>query len=274
MKCKLAVAWAFLVALAAVMPSGAALAQSSSPEDEIAQYRAMFGDDNPAELWQTRGEALWKTPRGPKNVALAKVCDLGLGVGVASGAYARLPRYFADTSQVQDLESRLVTCMVQGQGFTEQEAIKQHFGKGDAKSDIEALAAYLVAQSDGMPMHVPFDRPEERVAYELGKQIFFYRAGTHDFSCATCHSQTGKRIRLQMLPNLTTAEGAAAAYTTWPAYRISEGELRTMEWRLQDCFRQQRLPQLRYLTPVAIALTEYLAKNADGGIVKAPGLKR
>ncbi|MDI3259540.1 MAG: sulfur oxidation c-type cytochrome SoxA [Sinobacteraceae bacterium] len=274
MKRKLTTVRSLLWALVAVTVAGSAGAQSSSPEDEIAQYRAMFGDDNPAELWQTHGEALWKQPRGPKNVALAQVCDLGLGVGVTAGAYAQLPRYFSDTGQVQDLESRLVTCMVRGQGFTEPEAIKQHFGKGDAKSDLEALSAYLVAQSDGQPMHVPFERPEERAAYELGKQVFFYRAGTHDFSCATCHSQTGKRIRLQMLPNLTTAEGAAAAYTTWPAYRISEGEFRTMEWRIEDCFRQQRLPQLKYLSPVAIALTEYLAKNADGGVIKAPGLKR
>ena len=47
-----------------------------------------------------------------------------------------------------------------------------------------------------------------------------------------------------------------------------------MEWRLNDCFRQQRLPELIYGSPVAVALTEYLAKNADGAAIAAPAIKR
>ena len=33
--------------------------------------------------------------------------------------------------------------------------------------------------------------------YEVGKRLFFMRGGTHDFSCASCHGEEGKRIRLQ-----------------------------------------------------------------------------
>ena len=36
--------------------------------------------------------------------------------------------------------------------------------------------------------------------YELGKRAFFFRGGPHDFSCASCHGEDGKRIRLQDLP--------------------------------------------------------------------------
>jgi sulfur-oxidizing protein SoxA len=108
----------------------------------------------------------------------------------------------------------------------------------------------------------------------MGKQIFFRRSGTHDFACATCHSQDDKRVRLQDVPNLTTSKGAQAAYTTWPAYRVSQGELRTMEWRITDCFRQQRLPELKYGSDVAIALTMYMAKSAEGGVLKTPAIKR
>ena len=89
--------------------------------------------------------------------------------------------------------------------------------------------------------------------------MFFYRGGTHDFACATCHGEDGKRIRLQDLPNLTTIEGAQKAYTTWPAYRVSQGELRTFQWRLNDCFRQQRFPELVFGSDASIALTTYLA---------------
>jgi L-cysteine S-thiosulfotransferase len=245
----------------------------SSTEDAIAEYRAMFGDENPAELWQIRGKALWTEVRGPKQAPLSG-CDLGLGAGVIAGAYAQLPRWFEDSQRVQDLESRLVTCLVTLQGFDEAELLKSRFGDGAKKSDLEALTAFIVAESRGQKMAVSLDHPAAKAAYDLGREVFYYRAGPHDFSCATCHGESGKRIRLQVLPKLLDPAGAKFAYTTWPGYRVSQGELRTMEWRLQDCFRQQRLPQLRYGSEVAIALTMFLAKNAEGGVMTAPNIKR
>lgn len=246
----------------------AAIAQSTA--DEIAKYRQMLAEDNPAELAEAKGEELWKTPRGPKKASLEK-CDLGLGPGVVKGAYTKLPRWFADTDRVQDVESRLVTCMTRLQGYTETEAKKNPFAPD---SDMQALVAYIAAQSKGMKMEVPMSHPKEREAYATGKQIFFYRAGTHDFACATCHAASDKRIRLQNLPNLLDKKDAQAAYTTWPAYRVSQGEVRTMQHRLWDCFRQQRFPEAQYTSEAITALTMYLAKNADGGVFNAPSLKR
>lgn len=257
--------------LTAALFAGGASAQDSDP---IAEYRAMFGDDNPAIFWEMRGEELWKTRRGPKNADLGQ-CDLGLGKGVIEGAYAQLPRYFADAGRVQDLETRIVWCVQTLQGIASEELLKIPFGNGDAqRSDMEALTAYVVSLSRGHRMAVPFAHPQEQAAYELGRATFYYHAGPHDFACATCHSATGKRIRLQALPNLTDPADAQAAYTTWPAYRISQGEVRTMEWRLNDCFRQQRLPELIYGSDVAVGLTMFLARNAQGGVIDAPALKR
>ncbi|MFM1884911.1 MAG: hypothetical protein RL026_68 [Pseudomonadota bacterium] len=260
-------AGALLAGAAGLVPAVAAEA------DPIAEYRELFGEDNPAELWEQRGEALWKEPRGPRNVALSG-CDLGLGPGVTAGAYAQLPRWFADTKQVQDLESRLVTCMVTVQGMDRDTILRNRFGDGDRKSDLEALAAYVVGQSRGHAVNVKLARAEEREAYETGKAIFFYRAGPHDFSCASCHGEVGKRIRLQSLPGLLDKQGAQFAYTTWPGYRVSQGELRTLQWRLADCFRQQRLPQLVHGSPAAVALTMFMAYSANGGLMDAPNLKR
>ena len=86
----------------------AAVAQPKSAADGIAEYRAMLADGNPAELFEAKGEAVWKQPRGPKNATLEQ-CDLGLGAGVVKGAFVQLPRWFADTGRVQDLESRLLS---------------------------------------------------------------------------------------------------------------------------------------------------------------------
>jgi len=257
-------------ALAAVM--SAALAESTS--DEIAKYREALQDGNPAELWEARGEEMWKAPRGPNKVSFAS-CDLGLGPGVVKGAYAELPRYFPDAKRVMDLETRLVYCMVSQQGYGESDALRNTFGNGSAhRSDLEALAAYVTSQSRGVAMNVALDEPHMRDMYRLGEKMFYYRGGTHDFACATCHGDDGKRIRLQDLPNLTKIEGAQKAYTTWPAYRVSQGELRTFQWRLNDCFRQQRFPELEFGSDASIALTAYLAGRANGAAYDGPAIKR
>lgn len=260
----------------ALLLGGAARGSAQQPSDttkEIERYRQALSDGNPAELWEARGEELWNTRRGPKNASL-EACDLGRGPGVVKAAYTVLPRYFADADRVMDLETRLVHCMQTLQGLTYAEATRRTYGDGANRSDIEALTAYVTAESRGVPMNVTLAHPKERAAYELGKAVFFFRGGPHDFACSTCHATPGKRIRLQDLPDLTEQKDAQRAYTTWPAYRVSQGELRTMQWRLFDCFRQQRFPELTFGSDVSIALTTFLAHNANGGVYAAPAIKR
>ncbi len=248
-------------------------AQTTSASDEIAKYRQLLVDGNPAELWEMNGEELWAKKLGPKNASLTE-CDLGKGPGVIKGAYTELPRYFKDAGKVMDLEQRLIYCRMNLQGLSREEATKTPFGSTAKRSDIEALVAYITAASRGLKMHIALTHPEEKKAYEIGKKIFFYRAGAYDFACATCHGQNGQRIRLQDLPNILDQKNAQFAYTTWPAYRVSQGEVRTMQHRLYDCFRQQRFPEPMYASDMITAVTMFLAKSADGGVYAAPALKR
>ena len=245
---------------------------AAAPTDEIEKYRAMIADGNPSDLYEAAGEDVWKKPMGPKNVSLEK-CDLGMGPGVVKGAYTQLPKYFKDTNKVQELESRLVTCMVKLQGYNEQEIIKAGFEKGKRK-DVEAVVAYVVAESKGMKINTVPKHPKEKEAYDLGKRSFFYQGGPMDFSCASCHGTDGKRIRLQDLPNITTQKGAEAGWGSWPAYRVSSGNFWTMQRRLNDCYRQQRFPEPIYTSEDTIAISMYMAVNANGGTMVAPGLKR
>lgn len=259
-------------ALSALSALPAAQAQTSS--ESIAKYREMLSDGNPAELWEARGEAIWNEKRGPKQATLA-ACDLGQGPGVVKGAYVALPRYFADTGKVQDLEQRLITCMVTLQGLTPAQAAQQPFGAGASKrSTMEALVAWITSESRGMKIAPGSGHPMEKQAYQMGKVMFNYRGGPHDFACATCHSAPDKRIRLQDLPDLTSQADARKAYATWPAYRVSQGEVRTMQHRLFDCYRQQRFPEPVYASDTLTALIMYLAEQGRGGVYDAPALKR
>jgi sulfur-oxidizing protein SoxA len=261
----------WLAAAAMLAVAGGAAAQKSTA-DAIEEYRAMLADGNPADLFEMKGEELWAKKRGPKNASL-QACDLGKGPGVVKGVFVELPRYFPDTGKVQDLESRLVHCMATLQGFDAAEIAKTPFGKGEM-ANVVALATYVAAQSRGMAFHVPQSHPMERDYYEAGKRIFFMRGGTHDFACASCHGEDGKRIRLQDLPNLTKNPGDGVGFAAWPAYRVSSGELWGMQRRLNDCYRQQRFPYPGYASEATIALGMYMGVNAKGAESIAPALKR
>ncbi|MFA5825293.1 MAG: sulfur oxidation c-type cytochrome SoxA, partial [Gallionellaceae bacterium] len=141
-----------LLALAASSVAVAAEGEISD-SDRIAQYREMISDGNPADFDEMNGAELWKKAAGPKQATLEK-CDLGKGAGVVKGAYAELPRYFKDTKKVQDLESRLLTCMTTLQGIAEEEITAKPFSSEKKKSDISALATYVVGQSKGIKMAV------------------------------------------------------------------------------------------------------------------------
>ena len=260
-----------------VMTAMASLAVSTawaqkSTSDGIAEYRAMLQDGNPAELFEAKGEDLWGKKRGPKNASLEK-CDLGKGAGIVKGAFVELPRYFADTKQVQDLESRLLTCMDTLQGFNAAEIAKTPFGKGE-QFNLEGLVAWISSESRGLKFNLPQARTEEKTMYEVGKRLFFARGGTHDFACASCHGEDNKRIRLQDLPNLTRQPGAGNGFGSWPAYRVSSGELWGMQRRLNDCYRQQRFPYPGFGSDATIALGVYMGVNGKGGEAVAPALKR
>ena len=261
-----------LIASALSVACGAAWAQSRSAADGIAEYRKMLEDGNPAELFEAKGEDLWSKKRGPKNASL-EACDLGKGPGVVKGVFVELPRFFADAGKVMDLETRLVHCMETLQGFNGAEIAKTAFGRGE-QANVTALATWIASLSRGMRFNLPQAHAEEKRSYEVGKRVFFFRGGTHDFSCASCHAVDGQRIRLQDLPNLTKNPGDGIGFAAWPAYRVSNGQMWGMQLRLNDCYRQQRFPYPGFGSEVTIALGTYMGVNAKGAESIAPAIKR
>ena len=269
-----------LAAAAMTVLLGACIAPAFAIDDterELEKYRQMLKEDpwsNPGMLDADRGEALWKEKRGPKAASLEK-CDLGKGPGKVEGAFAELPRYFGDVDGVMDLESRIVWCMETLQGFDRKDILKRPYSKANQSgTELEALATYVASKSRGLKFAPPLEHAKEKEALAMGEALFFRRQGPMDFACATCHGDSGKRIRLQGLPFLSKPEEAREAVGQWPAYRVSQGTVMTMQHRITDCFWQMRLPLIDYGSDVAVALTMYLVNQAKGGEVSAPQIKR
>jgi L-cysteine S-thiosulfotransferase len=267
---------AALIIASALLAGGASRAQDDT-EREVEKYREMLKGDpwsNPGLLDVDRGETLWKEKRGPKNASLER-CDLGKGPGVVNGAFAELPRYFKDAKRVMDTEARIVWCMETLQGFDRAVIVKRPYSKANqAGTELEALATFVAHKSNGQRFKPQLKRAQERETLALGQALFFRRQGPMDFSCSTCHADSGKRIRLQSLPFLSKPDEARKVVGEWPAYRVSQGTVMTMQHRLTDCFWQMRLPLVDYGSDVTVALTMYLVNQAKGGEITAPQIKR
>lgn len=268
------------LAMTAALTFGAGLPafaqQQIDTEKELEKYRQMMQDpmSNPGFLNVDRGEVLWATKRGTKAVSL-EGCDLGMGPGKLEGAFARLPRYFKDADKVMDLEQRLAYCMEAQQGLDLADIKKRRFGGTGRTSDMEDLVAFIANKSSGMKYEVPLSHPKEKEAHAVGEALFFRRSDYMDFSCATCHAEENKRIRLQGLPQLDKpGKDAQATMGTWPTYRVSQSQVRTMQHRLWDCYRQMRTPEPAYLSDGLTAIGLYLVKNAEGGVIQVPSIKR
>jgi sulfur-oxidizing protein SoxA len=266
-----------LAACCAVLAAASTARAQDDTEKAIEKYRQMLKEDpwsNPGLLDADRGEGLWKTPAGPNKVSLEK-CNLGKGAGVVDGAFAELPRYFADANKVMDLETRLMWCMEKLQGMKHEDLVKRpHPAGGQPVKDLGAIATYVANKSSGLKYAAKLDKPQEKAVVAEGHAIFYRRQGPHDFSCATCHNDSGKRIRLQGLPYLADPKEAKQVIGQWPAYRVSNTHVMTMQHRMYDCYWQMRMPELEIGSDVSVALIAYLTKNAEGGEIAAPGLKR
>jgi sulfur-oxidizing protein SoxA len=236
---------------------------------QSSQNRIMM-PDNPALFVAEEGESLFLKAQGPKKVSLEK-CDFGKGPGVLEGAYAEMPRFFEDTGKVMDLESRLVHCMTTLQGFTKKDkAVKKRHGSG---SVMMKLQTYIAQKSNGYPWNPPLDHPLEKAMRDAGEVLFYRQSGPMDFSCQTCHGDTGKRIRASVLPNINKPTEWTKAIS-WPAERAGQQNVRSTQHRLRGCLYQMRHPGINGGSDASVALISYWTHAAKGEPAILPDLKR
>lgn len=73
---------------------------------------------------------------------------------------------------------------------------------------------------------------------------------------------------------MTDNAAAGPTMTSWPTYRVSHENVRTMQHRMWDCYWQMRMPDVAYGSDATIALIAYMTNVAKGAKMAAPGLKR
>ena len=161
------------------------------------------------------------------------------------------------------------------QGFNRADLVKRpHPGGGQPVKELGAMATYVASKSSGMKFAAKPIMPRRRTPSRSARRCSSGAPGPFDFACATCHDAKGLRIRLQGLPHLTSPDEARKVVGEWPAYRVSTTHVMTMQHRLYDCYWQMRMPELELGSEVSVALISYLASQAKGGDIAAPGLKR
>ena len=277
-------AW-FALPMALALAGGTAVADSyQEPYDVLqglieeadssyltqSEQNLMMMQDNPAYWTAEEGEELFQEKRGPKNASL-EGCDFGKGPGVIDGAYAEMPRYFEDTGEVMDLESRLIHCMKTLQGFADDDpAVKKRHG---SSSDLMRLQTYIAGKSSGYAWNPPMDHPLEKAIRDAGEVLFYRRAGTMDFSCNTCHGQTGKRIRASVLPDMNVPEEWTKA-VSWPAYRVGHQQVRSSYHRLRGCYWQMRQGKVLPGSGASTAVISFWTDAARGQPAILPDMKR
>lgn len=226
----------------------------------------MMMGNNPAYFVVADGKELFETKRGPNNKSLEK-CDFGKGPGVLDGAYAEMPRYFEDANRVMDLETRLVHCMKTIQGFPEDHSALTN------RSQIRALMAYVSARSNGYEWDPPMEHPLEKAMRDAGEAMFYRRSSRLDFSCNTCHGETGKRIRASVLPNMNNPKEWTKA-VSWPAQRVGKSSIRSPYQRVRGCYWQMRKGKINRRSDAAIAIMSFWKDAARGEPAILPDLKR
>ena len=242
----------------------------------IAKYREALQDGNPAELWEARGEGLWKERARPEEGLAGEVRPrprAWRGQGRVRAVAALLPRRRPgdgprDAPRVvhghaAGLHARPMPRRIRSARHRPQ---VRHRGAG-------RLRHVRVARHQDERRDARIRRNRRRI--RLGEKMFYFRGGlarlrVRDLSRrgrqahpAAGPAQPDRARRARRRP---TRRGPRIAYRRASCARSSGA--------CNDCFRQQRFPELEFTSDASIALTMFLARNANGAAFDAPAIKR
>jgi sulfur-oxidizing protein SoxA len=252
-----------LVAVAALAMAAFAPFAAAQPETRRSGYddmspatRAMQRDDlsNPAMLWVSEGDALWRRTAG----AGGRACASCHGEDAASmrGVAARHPAFDDRLARPVTLSQRIDLCRQRHQGLA---------ALAPESADLLALEAFVAHRSRGMPIAPPDDARLDPWR-ERGRALYGQRIGQLDLACAHCHDRhAGARLAGSTIPQ--------AHPTAYPIYRLEWQALGSLQRRLRGCMSAVRAEPPPYGAAELVELELFLAKRAAGMPLESPGVR-
>ena len=249
------------ILLAALLAGSVAVGseQFSMSDADRAMYAELL-ENNPAEMdVEWGGELLDKNCGG--DAGLAKF--LGVTEAKLPEYIAGFPRYIKRYDMVLGLDQVLQALMAQNG--------HKPFALGS--KEMFAMSAYAKSIANDQPVNIDVNaNAQMKAAYKLGEEVFMERRGGRGLSCNSCHSADviGLILRTQPLPDL----GANASGATWPAYRMTKSQLRTLQRRFQGCMQNALLAVIPLGSKEMVGLEVYVTEKALDKDIAIPGLKR
>jgi len=225
--------------------------------------RALYAElleNNPAEMDVEWGGQLVEQNCGG-DAGLAKF--MGVSEKELPAYIAGFPRYIKQFDAVLGIDQVMQALMAQNGHKPFKLSSKEMF----------AMLAYAKSLANDEAVTIDVNaNPQMKAAYKLGEEVFMTKRGGRGLSCNSCHSADiiGSVLRTQPLPDL----GVNAAGATWPAYRMTKSQLRTLQRRFQGCMENALLAVLPIGSKEMVGLEVYVTDLAKGKTIAIPGLKR
>ncbi|MBN2870206.1 MAG: sulfur oxidation c-type cytochrome SoxA [Campylobacterales bacterium] len=232
----------------------------SMSDADKAMYAELL-ENNPAEMDVAEGEQLFGDLIGAEGYAKM----LGVNEKDLAAYLAGFPRYVEPAKKVVTLSQTIQMAAA---------TAKKPVPKLESKEMVK-MTAYVKSLANGekTSIDVKANKHMEQML-KLGQQVFEERRGGRGLSCNSCHSAdiVGQRLRMQPLPDLGAKETAAAG--TWPAYRMTQSQMVTLDKRFQQCMNNALLAKIPLGSREMVALEVFITNKTKGNEIQIPGLKR
>jgi sulfur-oxidizing protein SoxA len=175
-------------------------------------------------------------------------------------AASRYPRFDQGLGRVVGLEERINDCRQQRMASDPFPLVSQHMNE---------LTGFVKFLGRGKVINIQGDNGD--AAFERGRASFYRRAGQLNFSCASCHENSGGMwLRGQRMQKLDQIVGQ------WPKHYIALHDLGliNLRQRIQHCQIVMSTFPLPLHAQEYLDLEYYLTRLASGNTVLAPTMTR
>lgn len=232
----------------------------SMSDGDKAMYAELV-ENNPAEMEIAEGEQLFSDLIGMAGYAKM----LGVKEKDLPKTIAGFPRYIESAKKVVTLSQSIQ--MAAAEVGKPVPALKS--------KEMVKMTGYVKSIANGQKTSIDVKANKHMAEmFKLGQQVFEERRGGRGLSCNNCHSAdiVGSRLRMQPLPDLGAKETAAAG--TWPAYRMTQSQMVTLDKRMQQCMKNALLAEIPLGSREIVALEVYVTNKTKGNTIIIPSVKR